>query len=254
MQRKEAALRAIQDASLFLREHYRIVRTGIEKEDGSLVSEADTGSEQRIMQALGAAFPEDGFISEESPEAAGKSGYRWILDPLDGTHNFLAIIPLFGILLALEKGGEVLFSICCYPVLEETFVAERGAGAFRNGERIRVSTSSSLKGSVFMGDANSDMEFSAIMQDFRPFHGDGCRFRYVGQGAFGLTRVAMGSILAASRRGKIWDIAAPCLLVEEAGGTITDLQGRPWDLQPRPLIATNGVVHDAVLSRLASSR
>ncbi len=253
MQRKIVALKALTAASAFLRKKFRTVEHAEEKADGTLVSEADYGSERIIMSALRRAFPDDAILSEESGETRGSSGYRWILDPLDGTHNFLAGIPLFGILLALERAGEVTLSFCVFPVLGEVFTAEKGKGAFLSGKRIRVSRTTSLKGGIFLADGNSQFEFDSILGDIEPLHARGCRFRYLGEGPFGMTRVALGSALGATLRGKAWDIAAPALLVEEAGGKVTDLHGKPWRLEPHPLLASNGLVHDTVLALLTSS-
>ena len=249
MQRKIIALQALRAASNFLRKQFRIAQGTSRKDDGTLVSAADHGSEERIIRVLRTHFPDDAILSEERGALPGRSAYRWILDPLDGTHNFLSHIPLFGILLALEKKGKVILSFCVFPMLNEIFVAEKGKGAFMNNRRIRVSRTSALHDSVFLGDGNSALEFATIMQDVQPFHAEGCRFRFLGEGPFGMTRVALGGVLSALvRPGKIWDIAAPALLVEEAGGKVTDLHGRKWNLTPRPLLATNGRVHQKILS------
>lgn len=253
MQRKDVALQALKVASVFLKKQFRVAHRAETKDDGSLVSEADHGSEQRIMRALRTSFPDDAILSEESGETHGSSEYRWILDPLDGTHNFLAGIPLFGILLALEKKGKPIASFCVFPMFDEIFVAERGKGARLNGERIRVSSSGLLTGSMYLADGNSMVDFRAIIRDIQPLRAQGCRFRLLGEGPFGMTRVALGTALVATMRGgKVWDIAAPALLVEEAGGKVTDLAGKPWRLEPHALLATNGLVHDTVLPLLAT--
>jgi myo-inositol-1(or 4)-monophosphatase len=252
MERKDVALQAVTTASLFLQEQYQKGHIGTEKSDGSLVSEADHGSDKIIIDTLQKSFPEDGLLSEEREEISGTSGYRWILDPLDGTHNFLCGIPLFGILLALEKEGEVILSFCVFPVLQETFIAEKGKGAFCNGVPIRVSSLKSLKGAMFLSDSNSRLEVDTIIGDLRPFLSSGCKFRFLGAGAFGMTRVALGSAHAAlTRSEKVWDFAAPALLVEEAGGTVTDLTGKQWNVQSRSLLATNGSFHSEALGLLA---
>lgn len=254
MQRKDVALRALEDASTFLKQQFRAVHTVTTKEDGTLVSAADHGSEERILRLLREHFPEDAILSEECGAMEGTSGYRWILDPLDGTHNFLAGIPLFGVLLALERGGGVIASFCVFPMFDEVFIAEKGKGATLNGERIRVSSAVSLEGSVFLADGNSNVDFRAILGDIQPLHANGCRFRYLGEGPFGMTRVALGTALIATlRHGKMWDIAAPALLVEEAGGRVTDIKGKPWRLEPHALLATNGPVHAQALALLAGS-
>ncbi len=253
MQRKVVALRAVKDAGAFLQKHFRSKHQGTKKADGTMVSEADKGSEKRIMQALRKAFPNDAILSEERGEIQGDSGYRWILDPLDGTHNFLSGIPLFGILLALEHKGKVILSICAFPVLDEFFVAEKGKGATLNGKKIHVSSAKTLDGGMFLGDGNSTLPLQTIVDDIKPFHDAGARFRLLGSGPFGLTRVALGTVPAAFVRfGKLWDLAAPCLLVEEAGGKVTDGTGKPWKLEPRPLLATNGSLHKEALVLLGA--
>jgi myo-inositol-1(or 4)-monophosphatase len=254
MQRQVTALRALKAASVFLRKKFRVVRSATTKADGTLVSEADHGSEKLIIRRLKKAFPADAILSEECGEISGSSGYRWILDPIDGTHNFLAGIPIFGILLALEKEGVVIQSFCVFPMFDEVFTAEKGNGAFLNGRRIHVSSATTLQGSVYLADGNSNQDFRAILRDIQPLHAKGCRFRYLGEGPFGMTRVALGAALAATlRSGKSWDIVAPALLVEEAGGRVTDLQGNRLGPEPCALLATNGIVHDTVLPLLAES-
>jgi myo-inositol-1(or 4)-monophosphatase len=204
-----------------------------------------------ILPAIRKAFPDDAILSEESGETHGTSGYRWILDPLDGPANFLAGIPLFSILLALEKKGTVLLAFCVFPMLSEVWVAERGKGTTLNGKRQHVSPVSSLQGKMFLGDGSSLLDHQTVAGDTQTFLGSGCRYRLLGHVAFGMTRVALGTAVGAvMRQGNVWDLAAPCLLVEEAGGTVTDFQGKVWDLKPRPLLATNGVLHDTILPLL----
>ena len=253
MQRKAAALRAVKEASAFLKKQFCTGHAGSKKADGTLVSAADHGSDARIIKILRKAFPDDAILTEESGELAGSNDYRWIVDPLDGTHNFLAGIPLFGILLALEKAGEIILSVCAFPLIEELFVAEKGKGAFLNGKRIHVSKERSLHGGMFLADGNSELRMDAIFKDIRPFRDHGCRFRMLGEGPFCWSRVAMGTAIAAvMHRGKIWDVAAPALLVEEAGGKVTDFRGKPWDLPPQSLVVTNGILHKKVLNILTS--
>ncbi len=253
MNRTSTAVRAVTQASSFLKAQFRTVHKGIKKPDGTLVSAADHGAEKIVLSALKKAFPNDGILSEESREVPSKNGYRWILDPLDGTHNFLAGIPIFGTLLALEKDGEVIAASCVFPILDEIFVAEKGKGAFLNGKRIHVSRAKTLAGSVFLADGNRNLEFNTIVRDIRSFKSKGCRFRMLGEGPFGMTRVALGSVLTAvMRRVKIWDVAAPVLVVREAGGRVSDLKGGDWSLDSSALLATNGHIHKEALRLLKS--
>ena len=242
--RKAVALKAVQDAAEFLRKKFGAARGVQIKADGSLVSEADYGSEKRILRAIRKAFPGDAILSEESGEAPGKSGYRWIVDPLDGTHNFLSGIPIFGVLLALEREGIVILAVCMFPMLDELFIAERGKGAFLNGKRIRVSRKKTLAGSMILDDSSMDTAHSRLARDLLIFRQERCRVRFLGEGPFGMTRVALGTVDAAIQRsGKIWDIAAPSLLVQEAGGKVTQ--------SGTTLVATNGSVHRRLLKILA---
>ncbi len=252
MQRKIVALQAMKAASVFLKKEFRNGHSGTKKTDGTLVSVADHGSEKRILSMLRKTFPEDAIFSEESGQTPGTSGYRWILDPLDGTHNFLAGIPIFGILLALQKNSETILSFCVFPMFDEYFVAEKGKGATLNGKRIRVSKATSLEDSVFLADGNRNLQFRETMKDIQAFQASGCRFRFLGEGPFGMTRIALGTALVAVLRfGKMWDIAAPALLVQEAGGKVTDMNGKALGTQPSELVATNGVLHKQALSMLA---
>ncbi len=252
MQRKAAAILAVKEASVFLKQEFQRGHTGTKKKDGTMVSAADHGSEKRILSILKKVFPDDAILSEESRATSGTSGYRWILDPLDGTHNFLAGIPIFGILLALQKEEETILSICDFPMFGECFVAEKGRGAFLNGKRIRVSSAKSLEGSVFLGDGNRNLQFRETMKDIKAFQAAGCRFRFLGEGPFGMTRVALGTALTAVLRlGRLWDIAAPALLVEEAGGKVTDMAGKPLGKKESALVATNGILHKKALFMIA---
>jgi len=248
MERKDAALQALATASAFLKSQFRFVQTGTPKSDGTMVSSADLGSEDQLFFVLRKAFPQDAILSEESGEISGTSGYRWIMDPLDGTHNFLASIPIFGILLALEYQGSIVLSGCVFPMIDEVWFAEKGKGTVLNGDPVQVSPAASVDGSVFFADGNKKLPLDVVCQDIRPFYNKGCRSRLLGESAFGMTRVACGTaVVATMRLCHPWDIAAPCLIVEEAGGRVTDFLGRPWTMESRSLVATNGLVHDAVL-------
>lgn len=249
MQRKAVAIEAVREAAAFLRRSFGAVRKGTPKADGSLVSVADHGSDERIVKALRRAFPDDGILSEERAEISGTSGYRWLLDPLDGTHNFLAGLPLFGIVLALEKEGSPVLSVLMFPLLDELFVAEAGKGARKNGKRIHVSQIAALKETMVLVDGSTKVVAGAVARDAKALLAGDNRFRFLGNGAFSLTRVATGSVPAAVlQTGKPWDIVAPSLLVTEAGGRVTAFStpGVP----EQGLLASNGLVHDEVLSRL----
>lgn len=226
MSRKTVALNAVKKASEFLKKQFRVINVGVKKPDGSLVSAADRESERIIVSIIKKAFPNDGILSEESPERQGETGYRWIIDPLDGTHNFLNGFPVFGCLLALEYKKEIILSICSFPVLNELFVTEKNKGARLNNKRIHVSKSSVIKGQFFFSDGNIRRN-KKIIGDIKKLIKAGLRIRIVGSSAFGMTRVAMGqAAIATNRVATLWDIAAPALLVTEAGGKIINVSSR----------------------------
>lgn len=209
------------------------------------VSEADKEAERMIVSAIKLHFPGDGVLSEESQETAGKTGYRWIIDPLDGTHNYLAGLKEWGVLLAIEKEGNVIWGMAYFPALKETFIVEKGKGAFFNDKKIKVSDTNDFKGQMFCSDGIMRKKPREILGDIEKFCGIGCRLRVYGSSPYAFTRVAMGqALIATNRLGKPWDIAVPALLVEEAGGKVTDENGKPWSIDSESLIATNGLVHD----------
>lgn len=246
MTRRDVAINAVYCAGGALEHMFGEVTRGTPKEhELELVSRADLAAEEEFIYQIRKNFPDDGILSEESAETPSKNGYRWIIDPLDGTHNFLAGLKEWGPLLALEENGVVVLGICYFPKIEkevglyggkmgEIFYAEKGKGTSLNGKRIFVSDAE-LKGQIFCSDTPMRIAGEKILRDISRFTKAGCRFRAYGSG-YALTRVAIGQAVAAiNRTNKIWDIAAPALLVEEAGGLVTiDSDGA---------LMTNRVVH-----------
>ena len=219
-----------------------------EKSNLDFVSDKDIEIEKIIMTKINSHFPEDGILSEESPESKGRTKYRWIIDPLDGTHNFLAGFKEFGTTLALEEDGIVIWGAFYLPMLEEFFVAERGIGAFCNGQKIRVSRTTSFVGGMFCSDGVVRRKPREILKDIEKFCAAGCRVRIYGSSPYAMARIALGqAIVATNRVGKPWDIAASALIVQEAGGVVTDENGGPWRVDSENLIATNGILHQQAL-------
>lgn len=239
MTRFELAHRAVARVSQFLVSEFRTVRVGTRKSDGTLVSRVDLEAEKIVADLLRKNFPEDGTLFEESKEKSTKTGWRWILDPLDGTHNFLYGLPIWGCLLALEHNSELQFGLCSFPLLSETFSAQKGKGAFFNGKRIRVTRAQGLKGGMYLADGIKG-EGSSFVSRMKAAAESGVRTRLLGSAPYGFTRVAMGDAVAADMKsGKPWDIAAPTLLVLEAGGVVTDDRGKPWSLHTKDLWAAS---------------
>ncbi len=185
--------------------------------------------------------------NEESPFEDNQSDFKWVIDPLDGTHNFLHGIPVFGTSIALEHKNEVILGILNFPALGMTAIAERGQGAFLNGKRIKVSRKNNLEHAFLL------FEFSYANRkektDFleRLIHKT-IDIRNFGCAVYHLLLVACGKsdafvILTTNE----WDVAAGFLLAEEAGGKISDLEGNPYHLRGNKFLISNGKIHDKLL-------
>jgi histidinol-phosphatase len=196
------------------------------------------------------AFPDDGFLGEELGDQPGTSGYRWILDPIDGTRSFVRNIPLWATLIGLEYRGELIAGVAYLPAVgQTTYRALRGDGAYRDDRRIRVSDVARLEESALFyssvawfvkaGKSSEFLKLAACTQRQRGF-GDFYGFVLVAQGS--------GEIMA-EHGVKVWDVAGLSVLVEEAGGAFTNWQGTPTAHCP-DVIASNGKVHAAALAIL----
>lgn len=218
------------------------------------VSTADLRSESTVRRMLGEAFPDYGFLGEESGLTAGTSTLTWIVDPLDGTGNFLCGVPAFAVSIALARGDEVLAGVTYAPVLDELFSAERGAGAFLNGRRLHVSDRADLAhamlgvGLPFAGKPRL-LQFLKEMERLMP---KVFGVRRWGAGTIDLAYVAAGRYDAYWEQSvAAWDIAAGALMVEEAGGVACDTLGRPLKLAGGTMLGCTPQIREALLRELA---
>ena len=215
------------------------------------VTEADAAAERCIRRLLHRRFPRIGFLGEEGGAAEGPDG-RWIVDPLDGTIGFVAGLPIFSVLIALERRGTLESSVTYVPCLGESFVAERGRGAWLNGRRIAVSQRRRLAETIVAlwhddsvwGNRPLRERIAALALRVRNVQTFGAGFALAG--------VAAGRLDGYwEQSAKAWDIAAGALLVREAGGRVTDGSGRALDLSQSTILATNGHIHRRLLAALA---
>ena len=208
------------------------------KPDLTPVTEADRDAEEAIRRVLSARRPEDGVLGEERGETFGSSGRRWILDPVDGTKNYSRGIPVWGTLLALEEDGEIAVGLVSAPALRRRWWAVRGGGAFAGGEPIRVSRISRIEEAVVSGRPDS----SADELTRRAWHAQGF------SDFWAHVLVAEGSVdVAIEPVMNPWDIAALKVIVEEAGGRLTDYGGTAR-IDGGSAVTTNGLLHDEVLA------
>lgn len=217
-----------------------------EKNRSDLVTEADLESQEVIASLIGQQYPEHGLLGEEGLEKSdGGSGYRWIIDPLDGTGNYVHGIPYFAVSIALECDGDLAVGVVLDPTRDEFFTAVRGQGAHLNGQRLSVSADriSSLEQALVMASLPVGVESSddpAIARFLRVLT-VAQHTQRTGSAAMNLAYLAAGRLDAFfSTSLKPWDMAAGALLVREAGGRVTDLSQAPFDISVPSLLASNG--------------
>lgn len=218
------------------------------KDDDSPVTVADRECEKYIRESLSRRFPQDSMLGEEEGESSAGSR-KWIIDPIDGTYNFARGVPVWSVLLALEEEGEIVAGVVHNPSTSETYCASKGGGAVRNGRSIKVSSVSSLSEAYFtFGEPVRIIEhnlldgFSRLVKatyKHRGF-GDYVTFGYVFEG-----KADIGLEVGV----KAWDLAPMKIIVEEAGGRFTDLQGKP-DIYPGSTLVSNGRLHEEALKLL----
>jgi len=223
----------------------------------NLVTEMDRRAEAEILGRLRGAFPDDAILSEETGEAAGSSGRRWIVDPLYGTTNYAHGLPVFGVSIALQTGRRVVLGVVYDPSRDELFVGEQGRGATLNDATIRVSATASLDESLLATGFPYNIRATrdTNLPEYAAFSVRARAVRRMGAAVLDLAYVACGRFdgFWELRLGS-WDVAAGSVLVEEAGGLVTAVDGGPLDVDAPTLLATNGIVHEEVLGVLKQVR
>lgn len=216
-----------------------------------IVTDADRASERLIVERLRAAFPEATILGEESGTHPGSARERWIVDPLDGTTNYAHAYPLYCISLAYERDGELEAGVIYAPAMDECFSAARGRGAYLNGKRIAVSGISHL-GEAMTCTGFRPSDFGRNASYFEAVSNRAQAVRRDGSAALDLAYVAMGRYDAFWEFDlQPWDVAAGSLLVREAGGEVTQIDGTPGRLDSGSILATNGRIHGEMERTLA---
>jgi myo-inositol-1(or 4)-monophosphatase len=227
------------------------------KGPADFVSNADKNAERTLYQELGKARPEYGFLLEEGGDIPGEPGApRWIVDPLDGTTNFLHGIPHFAISIAVEDAGEITAALIYQPLTDETYWAEKGQGAYLGEKRLRVSGRRALNEAVFatgipfMGHGDT-AAYSAVLSTIMPKVAGVRRF---GSASLDLAWLAAGRYDGFWEAGlQKWDIAAGLLLVREAGGLVTDYRGGQGMMETGDVIAGNQNLHSELHKMVATT-
>ena len=252
------ALACCDEADAMALAHFRrdlVIET---KPDRSFVTEADQAIERRIRERIAASYPDHGVVGEEYGTEAGRGSVRWYVDPIDGTHNFMRGVPLFGTLLALEADGELQVGVMSAPALGGRWFARRGGGAWAvtsigpdagRSRRIRVSGVAGLVDAHLLYGSAREIADSGAAPGFSTLIADVWRDRGFGD-FWGYALVAEGAAEAMVEVGpKSWDLAAPLVVIEEAGGRLTDLEAHRT-IHSGTVLASNGLLHDEILGRL----
>ena len=224
------------------------------KSDIDLVTEADLASENLIIERIRSYYPQHGILAEESGEATQVDGgkrseWKWVIDPLDGTTNYAHSYPCFCVSIALEHAGVLEVGVVYDPVRDEMFAAERGNGATLNDRKITVSSVEELKHAmVCTGFPYNVRERPNFTRDFANFTMAAQAVRRDGSAALDLAYVACGRFDGFWEDGlSPWDIAAGKILIEEARGKVTNFENAPLNIYTKKVLASNGLVHDAML-------
>lgn len=255
----EIAIEAARTAGKFLKDNLGKIKSVEEKfgQEKNLVTEIDKKSEQIIIDIIHRHFPEHQILGEEGGgRGDGSSGYKWVIDPLDGTTNYTHGFPVFCVSIGVEFNGEIVIGVIYDPNFDDLFTAEKGKGAFLNGEKLTVTKVSSLNRSMLVTGFpyNINENPNHAIEHFVNFLKDSQAVRRMGSAAIDLAYVAAGRYEGFWEVNlQPWDMAAGVLLVAEAGGRVTNFAGKPASIYDHDILATNGFVHEKMMEVLKRS-
>lgn len=253
--RDKIGIEAARKSGRILIENFEKISKISKKPDGTLVTNVDLKLEKEIVKVIRAKFPKDEILSEENNYPVKNSSFRWIVDPLDGTHNFIRGINVVGTSIALAFKEQVVMGIIHMPFAKELYFAAKGCGSYLNGKKISVSNRK-LKETTLIYDSNIINEQSKIMlEHLKKLKAKVFIMRMFGSTARSLSYIAEGKVdLEIEYTDKLWDFAAGAILIEEAGGKFTSHDGKKWNIDSKDYIASNGVVHNQVLKIINSRK
>jgi len=254
----ELAMRAAREAGAILQDFATRGFQVTHKGRINLLTEADLASERYIKQLITEHFPTHRIIAEESWDGThdvNDENHCWIIDPLDGTTNFAHSFPCYAVSIGVERKGESVAGVIYDPTRDELFAAERGAGATMNGLRIRVSDVSQLEKALVVSGFPYDVRerMDEYLPAWRAFLQHAQGVRRLGAAAIDMACVANGRLDGFWENGlNAWDVAAGWVIIEEAGGRVTKLDGSPFNNYSASLLCTNSLIHDEMLAVLRS--
>jgi myo-inositol-1(or 4)-monophosphatase len=224
----------------------------LRKADKEVVIKYDKLSDEFIISQIRKKYPNHNILSEEGGFKKGNSNYLWIVDSLDGSKNFANQNPLFSVCIALMKGNKIILGAVYSPVIGEFFIGERGKGAFFNGKRMRVSEISEIEKSYLVYCEGGEKNRKRFAKIINKIYSKVTDIRKIGSAGLETSWVAAGRAEAYfATKVEPWDVAAGVLLVQEAGGEISDFKGKPWQVKTSNLIFSNKKVHPRVLELIS---
>ncbi len=220
---------------------------------GNFSTEGDLLAEKKIIDIIGKSFPDHGILSEESTNPSKKSKYLWVVDPIDGTILYYSGQDTFGVSVGLLKDNKPFLGVIYFPALKLLFWAKKGQGACLNNKKIEVSTEKLLRNSVISFDCGYSNRKTGIRNILMPLVDNARYVLMPGCAVFAMTNLAGGFCQAYVHSGPIWDFAAASIIVEEAGGRVTDYKGKSidWTKDWIDVLASNGLVHDEIIKLIS---
>ena len=251
--REKIAIRACKETGRILMANFGKVVNIKSKGDRDLVTDIDKKAEKAIIKLIKKDFPEDDILAEESHYLSKGAAYKWIIDPIDGTHNFIHNIGIFGTSIALEFKDTVVMGVIYMPCTDELYIAQKGKGAYCNGRKINVSKRI-LKDATMVYDSGIRRNKKQMLHGLNRLVDKVFNVRMFGSTVRSLTYLSEGKVdVEIEFNDKVWDFAAGLLLVQEAGGEATDFKGRPWNTKTKGYIASNGIIHKSILKIMKNS-
>ena len=246
----EVAIKAAKEAGKISKENFLKSNLIALKEGGSWVTEIDKLCEKRIISIIKESFPDHSINAEESGLARKDSEYLWLIDPIDGTTNYATQFPLFAVSIALAKNNEVILGVIYDPIHDDLYNAEKGKGAELNNSQINVSETEEIRRSI-IGYGRPSKIKERFVKIFSKVELATRTPKILGSMVLSLCYTASGSLDAAIFISpNPWDLAAGSLLVQEAGGKVTNFEGKPWSLESKDILASNGKSHEEFLAIL----
>ena len=244
----EFAKIAAKGAGAILMEHFGQISSYEHKSTPiDLLTIADTQSETFILNAIKTTFPDHHIIAEESTIVENNSDYRWVIDPLDGTTNFVHNLPIFAVSIGLQYKGETIVGVVYNPAADKCFWADKHGGAFLNGESIHTTSTNTLSNSLLVTGFpyTHDDRWSIGFDLFKTLYGKTQGVRRLGAASLDFCFVAMGRFEGFWEFGlQPWDVCAGALILEEAGGKVSDWDNSPMPFSGERVLATNGFIHE----------